>query len=203
MSSCLGLYIEEHLIKYAKVSKERDRIKVESFGIKFYDKIGDAILQVEEYTHTDEFRQDIRRYLNENINNTISLFIRNGIINTTPMRKPTADSRALHNNNSIAVQAIEGKSYNYLPMIEVKGKKVMLNTNSSIAQAIAQYAINTAISTLEFEKILSGDLAFYKSKSIRDALDDRTKRFSALTSTRQAMNNAVESTSDIEIDFDT
>lgn len=164
---------------------------------------GDAILQVEEYTHTDEFRQDIRRYLNENINNTISLFIRNGIINTTPIRKSTADPKALHNNNSIAVQAIEGKSYNYLPMIEVKGKKVMLDTNSSIAQAIAQYAVNTAISTLEFEKILSGDLAFYKSKSIRDALDDRTKRFSALTSTRQAMNNAVESTDDIEIDFDT
>ena len=46
MSSCLGLYIEEHLIKYAKVSKERDSLKVESFGIKFYDRIGDAIKQI-------------------------------------------------------------------------------------------------------------------------------------------------------------
>ena len=54
MSSCLGLYIEEHLIKYAKVSKERDRIKVESFGIKFYDKIGDAILQVIEETYSQK-----------------------------------------------------------------------------------------------------------------------------------------------------
>ena len=33
MSTCLGLYIEENLIKYAKVSKEREQIKVESFGM--------------------------------------------------------------------------------------------------------------------------------------------------------------------------
>ena len=28
MPSCLGIYIEEHLIKYAKVSKEHENIKV-------------------------------------------------------------------------------------------------------------------------------------------------------------------------------
>ena len=46
MSSCLGLYIESNLIKYAKVTKERDMVKVDSFGVKFYDKIGDAINQI-------------------------------------------------------------------------------------------------------------------------------------------------------------
>ena len=46
MSSCLGLYIEENLIKYAKVTKEREDIKVESFGVKFYDNIGKAIEQI-------------------------------------------------------------------------------------------------------------------------------------------------------------
>ena len=54
MSSCLGLYIEEHLIKYAKVSKDHDNIKVESFGIKFYDKVGDAISQVIEETYSQK-----------------------------------------------------------------------------------------------------------------------------------------------------
>lgn len=54
MSSCLGLYIEEHLIKYAKVSKNHDNIKVESFGIKFYDKVGEAILQVIEETYSQK-----------------------------------------------------------------------------------------------------------------------------------------------------
>ena len=45
-ANCLGLYIEEHLIKYAKVSKDHDKIKVEAFGIKFYDKIDEAIDQI-------------------------------------------------------------------------------------------------------------------------------------------------------------
>ena len=44
MASCLGLYIDEHLIKYAKVSKDRDNFKVESFGVKFYEKIEDAVV---------------------------------------------------------------------------------------------------------------------------------------------------------------
>ena len=54
MSSCLGLYIEEHLIKYAKVSKEQDKIKVESFGVKFYDKLDEAIAQVIEETYSQK-----------------------------------------------------------------------------------------------------------------------------------------------------
>ena len=46
MTSCLGMYIEPNIIKYAKVSKDREILRVESFGIKFYDKLGDAIKQI-------------------------------------------------------------------------------------------------------------------------------------------------------------
>lgn len=46
MSSCLGLYVEDKIIKYAKVSKERDNIKVEAFGMKCYDRLGTAISQI-------------------------------------------------------------------------------------------------------------------------------------------------------------
>ncbi len=46
MASCLGLYIEDNIIKYAKVSKDNDIIKIDSFGIKFYDKLEEAIDQV-------------------------------------------------------------------------------------------------------------------------------------------------------------
>jgi len=52
MASCLGLYIEENIIKYAKVSKDNDVIKVESFGIKFYDKLSEAIEQIIEETYS-------------------------------------------------------------------------------------------------------------------------------------------------------
>ena len=54
MSNCLGLYIEENLIKYAKVSKEHDNLKVESFGVKFYDKLGQAIDQIIEETYSQK-----------------------------------------------------------------------------------------------------------------------------------------------------
>ncbi len=52
MSTCLGLYVENNVIKYAKVSKDNDNIKIDSFGIKFYDKLNEAIKQVVEETYS-------------------------------------------------------------------------------------------------------------------------------------------------------
>ncbi len=52
MSTCLGLYIEDNLIKYAKVSKDNDVVKVDSFGIKFFDRIDEAISQVIKETYS-------------------------------------------------------------------------------------------------------------------------------------------------------
>ena len=46
MPSCLGIYIENNLIKYAKVSKERDNIKLDAYGVKFYENIADAVEQI-------------------------------------------------------------------------------------------------------------------------------------------------------------
>lgn len=72
MSDCLGLYIEEHLIKYAKVSKDHDNLKVESFGIKFYDKIGEAIKQVIEETYSQKTPISIN--LSEEMYNYFDMF---------------------------------------------------------------------------------------------------------------------------------
>ena len=72
MSSCLGLYIQEHLIKYAKVSKDHDNLKVESFGIKFYDKIGDAITQIIEETYSQ--KTPISVNLSEEMYNYFDMF---------------------------------------------------------------------------------------------------------------------------------
>lgn len=52
MSTCLGLYIENNIIKYAKVSKDNDNIKIDSFGIKFYDKLSESIKQIVEETYS-------------------------------------------------------------------------------------------------------------------------------------------------------
>ena len=54
MAKCLGLYIEDNIIKYAKVSKEREDIKVEAFGMEFYEKLDKAIDKIVEETYSQK-----------------------------------------------------------------------------------------------------------------------------------------------------
>lgn len=72
MSTCLGLYIEENLIKYAKVSKEREQIKVESFGMKFYDNLDQTIKQIVEETYS--YKTPISINLSEEMYNYFQVF---------------------------------------------------------------------------------------------------------------------------------
>lgn len=67
MPSSLGLFIEEDVIKYAKVTKERDNIKVESFGMKFYDKLSEAVQQIVSETFSYKIPISVN-ILNENYN---------------------------------------------------------------------------------------------------------------------------------------
>ena len=72
MSTCLGLYIEENIIKYAKVTKDRDQIKVESFGVKFYDNLDKAIQQIVEETFS--YKTPISINLSEEMYNFFKVF---------------------------------------------------------------------------------------------------------------------------------
>lgn len=65
MPSCLGLYIESNLIKYAKVTKERDILKIDSFGMKFYDQIGPTINQI--ISETFSYKTPISINLSEEV----------------------------------------------------------------------------------------------------------------------------------------
>lgn len=52
MASCLGLYIEKNIIKYAKVTKDKDITKIEAFGVKVYDDLSKTIAQIVEETYS-------------------------------------------------------------------------------------------------------------------------------------------------------
>lgn len=82
MSSCLGLYIENNVIKYAKVTKEREALKIESFGIKFYEKVGDAISQI--VSETFSYNIPISINLSEEIYNYFSMF---SLLNKNDLKK--------------------------------------------------------------------------------------------------------------------
>ncbi len=72
MSTCLGLYIESNIIKYAKVSKEREQIKVEAFGVKFYENLDQTIKQIIEETYS--FKIPISINLSEEMYNYFQVF---------------------------------------------------------------------------------------------------------------------------------
>lgn len=82
MSSCLGLYIENNVIKYAKVTKEREALKIESFGIKFYDKIGEALKQI--VSETFSYNIPISINLSEETYNYFYMF---SLLNKNDLKK--------------------------------------------------------------------------------------------------------------------
>ena len=52
MPSSLGLYIEDNIIKYAKITKNQEAIKAESVGVKFYDNLHEAVKKIIEETYS-------------------------------------------------------------------------------------------------------------------------------------------------------
>ena len=52
MQNCLGIYIENNLIKYAKVSKDKDGFNVETYGLKFFDNIEETIKKIIDETYS-------------------------------------------------------------------------------------------------------------------------------------------------------
>lgn len=46
MASCLGVYIDKNIIKYAKISREKDDLKVDAFGIKIYSDFQETMDQI-------------------------------------------------------------------------------------------------------------------------------------------------------------
>lgn len=72
MASCLGLYVETNIIKYAKVSKDHEKIKVEAFGVKFYENLEQAVNQIVEETYS--YKTPISVNLSEEIYNFFDMF---------------------------------------------------------------------------------------------------------------------------------
>mgnify|MGYP006367866263 CR=1 FL=1 len=72
MSTCLGLYIEENIIKYAKVTKERDQVKIDAFGVKFYENLDQVIKQIVEETFS--YKTPISINLSEEMYNYFDMF---------------------------------------------------------------------------------------------------------------------------------
>ena len=82
MASCLGLYIEKNVIKYAKVTKEREVLKIESFGMKFYDRLDESIKQI--ISETYSYKNPVSINLSEEMYNYFYMF---NLLNKNDLKK--------------------------------------------------------------------------------------------------------------------
>lgn len=67
MASCLGIYVSQNIIKYAKISREKDDLKIEAFGIKVYTDLEQTIDQI--ISETFSFKIPISVNISEEIYN--------------------------------------------------------------------------------------------------------------------------------------
>ena len=72
MAECLGLYIDSNMIKYAKISKDRNNIKIESYGVKQYELLEDVLNQI--ISETYSFKTPISINLSDEIYNYFNVF---------------------------------------------------------------------------------------------------------------------------------
>ena len=82
MPSCLGLYIENNVIKYAKVTKDHELLKIEAFGVKFYEKIGETLEQI--ISETFSYNIPISINLSEETYNYFYMF---SLLNKNDLKK--------------------------------------------------------------------------------------------------------------------
>ena len=46
MASSLGIYVDKNIIKYAKITRDKEELKVDAFGIKIYTNLEQTINQI-------------------------------------------------------------------------------------------------------------------------------------------------------------
>lgn len=144
MTTCLGLYIEPNLIKYAKISKEREILRVESFGIKFYDKLGEAINQIINDTYS--FKIPISINLSEE---TYQYFYMFSLLNKNDLKKAiSTEFESICSEKGINKNGFETR-YALVNDLDDKEKIKVIhiaankNTLNTIQQPFVEYRVST------------------------------------------------------------
>lgn len=117
MSSCLGLYIENNIIKYAKVAKDHDNFKVEAYGIKFIDNISETVKQIVNETYS--YKNPISTNLSDEKYTYASLF---SLLNQKDLNKAVkTEFEIFCNENKKNFNALEFRNL-LIPNLEDKDK---------------------------------------------------------------------------------
>ena len=161
MTSCLGIYIEPNFIKYAKISKDHDILRVESFGIKFYDKLGDAIDQV--ISDTYSFKTPISINLSEESYQYFYMFT---LLNTVEMKKAIqTEFESFCSDKGINKNGVEAR-YALVNSLDDKEKIKVIHVSANKSSILEQEQpfLNYKLSTIAPVSISISNIANLKSK---------------------------------------
>lgn len=181
MQNCLGIYIENNLIKYAKVSKEKNDFKVESYGIKFFEELNETVKKIIEETYSFNTPISINlaneKYLYYDV---FSLLSKSDIQKTVQTEFETYCDENKYNQNAFETR------YALVPNIENKDKikaiqvivnKIELNRqkqNLERHNLAGIVPIGTAISSLtKFEKKENALIVNMEEKTTITTIYDR------------------------------
>lgn len=145
MASCLGLYIESNVIKYAKVTKEREALKIESFGIKFYDKLNEAIKQI--ISETFSYKTPISINLSEEMYNYFYMF---NLLNKNDLKKAIeTEFESYCYDKNLNKNTFEGR-YALSNTVEDKDKikVIYVSSNKTTVNRINQLVEDAKVSTI-------------------------------------------------------
>lgn len=161
MTSCLGIYIEPNFIKYAKISKDHDILRVESFGIKFYDKLGDAIDQV--ISDTYSFKTQISINLSEESYQYFYMFT---LLNKVDMKKAIqTEFESFCTDKGINKNGVEAR-YALANSLDDKEKIKVIHVSANKSSILEQEQpfLNYKLSTIVPVSISISNIANLKSK---------------------------------------
>lgn len=142
MSSSLGIYIDENIIKYAKISREGDSLKVDALGIKMYTDLQQTIDQI--VSETFSFKIPICVNMSEEMYN---YFYMSDLLNKKDLDKAIGtEFESLCYEKQFNPNAIESR-YALVNDINEKGRIKVIHVSSN------KIKINKILQTFEGKKI--------------------------------------------------
>ena len=72
MLSCLGIYIDKNLIKYAKVKKTKDSYKIEAFNVEVFENLEEALNKI--IAETNSYKTPICINISNELYNYFDVF---------------------------------------------------------------------------------------------------------------------------------
>ena len=161
MATCLGIYVDKNIIKYAKVSREKNSTKVDAFGVKVYSNLRQAIDQI--ITDTYSFKIPVSINMTEEMYN---YFYMSDLLNDRDLTKAIKTEFESHcYDKGLNPNAIESR---YVLVNDVNDKERVKVIHVSIdkikLENIAQTFDNTRLSAISPISLSIANIAPINSK---------------------------------------